>query len=359
MLNSLHLTYITSISRPAYDQFMSCTSNWITRRRAARIIAHQCEHDSWGLILARQFWSYWGHAARLEIGTFRPIRLALEIHGVKWTMHAEGIVRRQVGNWPNAVRFLHLAWSKIREPGQPVQWVDAALDRQAWKTGFVMWAQSKGIPAQGQLEDVMHVDLLGRQVLQVGKQFMLLPMRHVPVEEAYDAPFRVVHLAEDDMVAPVVQIASDGSAKEGRGGFAAILLSPYAPIETAIAGKGLMPGSATNIAAEVRASILGLRMALQLHKSTGVQVFELLTDSMFVVQSLEDDLVAGKHAATVTTLLQVWTELRCACCVNVKWVNSGHLLNELADKHAKSMVSASSRSTRVQYVYALSGQSLL
>ena len=115
-------------------------------------------------------------------------------------------------------------------------------------------------------------------------------------------------------------------------------MSPYAPIETAIAGKGLMPGAATNIAAEVRASILGLRMALQLHKSTGVQFFELLTDSMFVVQSLEDDLVAGKHAATVTTLLQVWTELRCACCVDVKWVkgHSGHLLNELADNMRKA-----------------------
>ena len=113
MLNSLHLTYITSIARPAYDQFMSSTSNWIARRRAARIIAHQCRHDSWGLILARQFWSYWGHAARLAIGTKRPIGLTLEIHGVRWTMQAEGTVRRQVGYWPNAVRFLQLAWSKI------------------------------------------------------------------------------------------------------------------------------------------------------------------------------------------------------------------------------------------------------
>ena len=34
MLNSLHLTY-TSIARPAYDQLMSCTLNWVSRRRAA------------------------------------------------------------------------------------------------------------------------------------------------------------------------------------------------------------------------------------------------------------------------------------------------------------------------------------
>ena len=54
---------------------------------------------------------------------------------------------------------------------------------------------------------------------------------------------------------------------------------------------------------------------------------------MFVVQSLEDDLVVGKHAGAITTLLQVWTELRCMCHVSVRWVkgHSGHVLNELAD----------------------------
>ena len=66
--------------------------------------------------------------------------------------------------------------------------MEAAPDRQLWK------------------------DLLGRQVLQVGRQFMLLPMRHVPVEEAYDAPFRIVHVADDEHAASVVQVASDGSA---------------------------------------------------------------------------------------------------------------------------------------------------
>ena len=204
----------------------------------------------------------------------------------------------------------------------------------------------------------MNVDLLGRQVLQVGKQYMLLPARHVPAEEACDAPFRIVHVADDALAASVVQVASDGSAKGHRGGFAALMLAPYAPIDSAIVGKGLMPGTATNIASEVRAAVLGLRMALQLHKSTRVEFFELLTDSMFVVQSLEDDLVAGKHPAAITTLFQVWTGPRCMCCVAVRWVKgrSGHLLNELADKRAKSMVSFASASTRVQYVYALSGQ---
>ena len=81
---------------------------------------------------------------------------------------------------------------------------------------------------------------------------------------------------------------------------------------------------------------------------------------MFVVQNLEDVLVAGKHAGAITTLLQVWTELCCMCHVSVRWVkgHSAHVLSELADRHAKSMVSSTSMSTRVQYCYALSGRSL-
>ena len=239
--------------------------------------------------------------------------------------------------------------------------MEAARDRQLWKDGFGMWAVARHLPTQGQLDDVMKVDLLGRPVLQVGRQFMLLPMRHVPVEEAYDAPFRIVHVADEEHVACVVQVASDGSAKDSRGGFAAVMLTQYSEVESAIAGKGLMPGSSTNISAEIRAAVLGLRMAVQLHKSTGVAFFELLTDSMFVVQSPEDDLVAGKHAGAITTLLQVWTELRCMCHVNVGWVkgHSGHVLNELADRHAKSMVASTIMSTRVQYCYALSGRSLI
>ena len=42
------------------------------------------------------------------------------------------------------------------------------------------------IPRAGQVHDPQGVDLLGRQVLQVGTRFALLPMRHVPIEEPYD-----------------------------------------------------------------------------------------------------------------------------------------------------------------------------
>ena len=160
------------------------------------------------------------------------------------------------------------------------------------------------------------------------------------MEEAYDSPLKVIHVDEQDRAPQVVQVATDGSSRGQQGGFAAVMLTPYAEMETAIVGRGIMPGTCAKILAEVRAAVLGLRMALQLHKATGVGFFELLTDSMFVVQTIEDDLVDGRHAGMVTTLLQVWTELRCSCSVTLKWVkgHAGHLLNELADRHAKAMV---------------------
>ena len=161
MLNSLHLTYMTSITRPAYDQFMSSRSNWISRRRAAHIIAHQCDHDAWGIILARQFGSYWGHVARLDVVTRRPVRLALDVYGVAWTLINEGIDKRRRGWWPNAVRFLQLAWMKGRGAGQPGNWTEAAQDRALWKEAQQTWLEAQGLPSRGQVRDPQRVDLFG------------------------------------------------------------------------------------------------------------------------------------------------------------------------------------------------------
>ena len=170
---------------------------------------------------------------------------------------------------------------------------------------------------------------------------------------------RIIHVDANEYASQAVQVATDGSSRGQQGGFAAVMLAPYAEIETAIVGRGSMPDPCTNILAEVRAALFGIRMALQLHKSTHVGCFELLTDSMFVVQSIEDDLVAGKHAGIVSTLLQAWTELRCCSSATVKWVrgHSQHLLNELADRHAKAMVGRADR--RVHSRFALTGQDLL
>ena len=82
------------------------------------------------------------------------------------------------------------------------------------------------------------------------------------MEEAYDSPLKVIHVDEQDYAPQVVQVATDGSSRRQQGGFAAVMLSPYADIETAIVGRGAMPGVCTNILAEVRAAVLGLRMAL-------------------------------------------------------------------------------------------------
>ena len=135
LLEILHLTYVCSIARLAYDPLTSASNNWVARRRASRMLAHLVGHTSWSVVQTRQFFSYWGHAARLPLAGRRPVRLAIEIFGLEWTSRHEGIVRRQRGYWPNTVRFLQLAWEKVKSEGEPLFWTDLAQQRAAWTDG--------------------------------------------------------------------------------------------------------------------------------------------------------------------------------------------------------------------------------
>ena len=161
-LDSLHLTYVSSIVRPQSDPFLSPSGNWITQHRAARMAAHVVGHTAWSIVQVKQFFSYWGHAARLPLGGARPVRLAMEVFGVQWTAHLEGLVRRQVGFWRNTVRFLQLEWARLREMGEPESWVDAAQDRNLWKLLWNKWLLAKGCLAVGMSHDPWKEDLMGR-----------------------------------------------------------------------------------------------------------------------------------------------------------------------------------------------------
>ena len=109
LLEVLHLTYVCSIARLAYDPLTSASNNWTARRRASKMLAHLVGHVSWSVVQAKQFFSYWGHAARLPLESRRSVRFGMEVFGLDWTQRHEGIVRRQRGYWPNTVRFLQLA----------------------------------------------------------------------------------------------------------------------------------------------------------------------------------------------------------------------------------------------------------
>ena len=98
-------------------------------------------------------------------------------------------------------------------------------------------------------------DLLGRQLLQVGNRFHLLPFRHYPVEELYEAPLRVVLSAEEQMAPAVFQVVTDGSSRDKVGGYAAVMMPAYGDIEMAVVARGKLLGPATNIQAELQGAI--------------------------------------------------------------------------------------------------------
>ena len=171
--------------------------------------------------------------------------------------------------------------------------------------------------------DPYQEDVLGRQLLQVGQRFHLLPFRHIPVEELYDAPLRVILASEETLAPAVVEVATDRSARQQTGGYAAVMLCPYSEIETAVVGKGRMVGDATNIQAEMQAVILGLRMMLQLYRTSGIANFQLLTDGMYVVQVLDESISPARHPGMAAELLSLWQCMLLCAEIEVRWVK-GH-----------------------------------
>ena len=89
-------------------------------------------------------------------------------------------------------------------------------------------------------------------------------------------------------------------------------------------------------------------MALQIYETTGMASYVLLTDSMYVVQVLEDSIVAARHAGLTSELLAVWNRLLLVTYLEVRWVK-GH-----ADRHAREMLGAAH--CRVEYCRALTGE---
>ena len=173
------------------------------------------------------------------------------------------------------------------------------------------------------------------------------------MEEPHEEVLRIVPQdGEEDSLAHF-QIATDGSARAEVGAFAAVILAPYSEVETAVVGRGRMFGTATNITAEMQAAIQGLRMAL-----SGIGTFVLLTDSMYVVQLLEDSIVTTRHAGPAAELLALWNRLLLTTDISAKWVkgHAGCVLNNLADVHARRMLTMPPG--KVEYVRALSHEKL-
>ncbi|CAE7511533.1 unnamed protein product [Symbiodinium sp. CCMP2592] len=83
-LRTIHTSFLTAMLRFARDPFQGAVESWVARRRAARLAAQQVNHRAWPGEHSRQFFSFWGHAARYAAGDYIPIALMLQVRGPTW-----------------------------------------------------------------------------------------------------------------------------------------------------------------------------------------------------------------------------------------------------------------------------------
>ena len=318
MLTVVHTTLLTSICGFASDPFMTLNHNWVSRRRASRMCAQACGHSTWPGVLASSFLGFWGHAARLWTYRYSPLRVVMGIRDGVWLQAFSLTCRRVRGYWPNCVRFLQLAYESLREPWEPAFWVDKALDRQAWTSFSQSWLSFRCLSPSKFYSDLCSVDLHGRCLLQIGDSFKLLPFRHVPVEAPYGTSFEIVPEAEATLDADCLQVCSDGGCKSGKGSLAVTLIAPYAPLEDAVVIHAKIAEPCTNIKAELLAAVQALKHIRTFLRYFPSIPFVYMTDSMLVVQALEELAHVTCHPATVHEIafslasgLSIWQSCSC------------------------------------------------
>ena len=131
-LRSLQTTFLLSMCRLPTDPLATCSENWKSRRRAAKMAAQSCNHRPWDAVHLESFMNYWGHAARMDPELLRPIQRVLQVRDQEW-MERHPEIRRRMGRWPNAPFGLTLLWRRCRLAGDPVWWEDMAHSRDRWK----------------------------------------------------------------------------------------------------------------------------------------------------------------------------------------------------------------------------------
>ncbi|CAE7306848.1 unnamed protein product [Symbiodinium sp. CCMP2592] len=350
-LKTTHTTFLTSITGFTRDPFQCATESWTARRRASRLTAQQAGHYRWEATHAKSFLAYWGHAARYASDACVPVVLAFRIRDPEWLFaNAHLFPRAKPGRCPDISRFLQLAWEAFllsRGVHAVTSWIQGAADRATWKDFSVAWAtQHDCLESQFYSGPPEQVDLCGRQLLQNGDFYSLLPIRHVPVEAPYSTSFlRLDHGTESQALEEVAtehlfRVFSDGSASQNRGtpgcgGAAVVLLPPYQTIENAVVSYFKLPAPCTNIEAELRAACHAMQMIetlLSFHPQLQVTY---CSDSQYVLQLLDGAFQGTHHASVTNELLCRWSKI----CLQVEAshvrAHRGILLNEVADHFAK------------------------
>ena len=337
ILKIMHTTFLTSLCGLPPDPFVSSSANWITRRRASRMIAQAVGHKSWHGIQASSFFGYWAHAARIFKHRLSPITIAIHVRDNSWLLRFGNVIKRQRGFGPmrpNAYRFLQLAYQRFRSPLDPASWEQKALDKSGWLEFTFMWLHNKNLEPHLFYPSLPEVDLLGRCLLQIGDRFKLLPFRHVPVEPPYGTSYEVVPEVHFSVDTALIQVCSDGGSKSNEGSIAVTLLAPYASLEEAVIFQQKIPRPCSNNKAELLAGIAALKHIRTVLSFYPHIPFVYMTDSMLVLQALEEYANVTCHPHVVHELVHLWRQLcKHGKAVHVKG-HAGHPQNTLTDKAA-------------------------
>ena len=166
-VNTCLLTMLVQMTGLEYDPFLSPVGNWVSRRRASKMILQALGRPTWGGVLAQTYWSFWGHAARISDES-RSIKITI---ACSFALDLQD--RRILGNWPDHHRFLQLACMVQRGAGP-----ECVAKCSTWRSALALRSPNS-------YPDLEQVDLFA--------YFALLPRRHPPVEPLFRTSFRSIH----------------------------------------------------------------------------------------------------------------------------------------------------------------------
>ena len=243
--------------------------------------------------------------------------------------------RRQLGFWPNSFRFIQPQWEEHRPLGSHPFWEICALDRSAWRDFISSWLKAKSLEPLIYYPNLSLVDLGRRSLLQIDEKFTLLPFRQPPFESDYESSYSFISSPVDHDEEACLRVCSDGSSRSNSGSLAVSVLGPYALLADAVIAQAKIQGPCTNIRAELRAAIQAFKMIRQSVSFLPHIHFVYMTDSMYVLQSLEEHSQFSSHPHDRLELCHLWKQICSNTTAQHVRGHVGHPLNTLTDTAAK------------------------
>ena len=329
LANTCMMQMLVQMTGLEYDEFISPVDNWLSRRRVSKILVQVLGFPMWSGVLARMYWSFWGHVARIPDVT-RCIRVTL---ACSFSLDLQ--YRRALGNWPDHHRLLQLAWQTVRSLDEPPAWFSAAQDRRLWDRAQLRWAAESPLRCQAPYLNVEEVDLCGRCLLRTHEHFTLLPRRHLPVEPSHRTSYRATPALKTGLAASNWRVCCSGASSQEVSAVAVIVAPPHFPQQRWLVRRcklaEVRPSSQVDVAAMLEAT----GMCKSLIQSHAAPVLHLITDAIYAVQILYGAAKSGGDLMLHARVRSCWHAIGHAVQVSCILPSSKDPLYAQAVYHAK------------------------